>query len=57
VSGQLVNKLEVNNRNDDGTYIWNMLTKDNLELAYGIYLYVVDAPGIGVRKDKFAVIK
>lgn len=57
VSGQLVNKLDVNNRNDDGTYIWNMLTKDNLELSYGVYLYVVDAPGIGIRKDKFAVIK
>lgn len=57
VSGHLVNKLDVNNRNDDGTFIWNMLTKDNLELSYGVYLYVVDAPGIGVKKDKFAVIK
>jgi hypothetical protein len=57
VSGQLVNKLDVNNRNDDGTYVWNMLTKDNLELSYGIYLFVVDAPGVGVKKGKFAVIK
>lgn len=40
-----------------GTYIWDMLTKDNLEISYGIYLYQVEAPGIGEKVGKFAVIK
>ncbi len=40
-----------------GTYIWNMLTKDNLEISYGIYLYHVQVPGIGEKLGKFAVIK
>lgn len=40
-----------------GTYIWNMLTKDNLEISYGIYLYHVEVPGIGEKVGKFAVIK
>jgi hypothetical protein len=40
-----------------GTYIWDMLTKDNLEISYGIYLYQVDAPGVGEKVGKFAVIK
>ncbi len=40
-----------------GTYIWDMLTKDNLEISYGIYLYHVEAPGVGEKVGKFAVIK
>jgi len=40
-----------------GTYIWDMLTKDNLEISYGIYLFHVEAPGIGEKVGKFAVIK
>jgi hypothetical protein len=34
-----------------------MLTKDNLEISYGIYLYHVEAPGVGEKVGKFAVIK
>ncbi|MEX0721897.1 MAG: hypothetical protein WD059_14575 [Balneolaceae bacterium] len=40
-----------------GTYIWNMLTKDNLEISYGVYLYHISAPGVGEKTGKFAVIK
>jgi len=28
-----------------------------LDIAYGVYLYHIDAPGIGERTGKFAVIK
>ncbi|NDC90044.1 MAG: hypothetical protein EB075_14815, partial [Bacteroidetes bacterium] len=34
VAGQLVQTLNVNNPIETDRYIWNMLTKDNLELAY-----------------------
>ncbi|MCH8485594.1 MAG: hypothetical protein LAT75_01940 [Candidatus Cyclonatronum sp.] len=57
VSGRLVQTLQVNNSIDNGRYIWDMLTKDNLELSYGVYIYHVDAPGVGEKVGKFAVIK
>ena len=33
------------------------LSRDNLDIAYGVYLYHIDAPGIGEHTGKFAVIK
>lgn len=57
-SGVLIREIEVSESNtNDGTYIWNMLTKDNLEIAYGIYIYHVEAKGVGNKTGKFAVIK
>ena len=41
----------------NGTEIWDMLTKDQLDIAYGLYIYHIDAPGIGKKIGKFAVIK
>ncbi|MCC5926788.1 MAG: T9SS type A sorting domain-containing protein [Bacteroidetes bacterium] len=57
VAGHLVQTLEVNNTASNGMKTWNMLTKDNLELSYGVYIYHVEAPGIGEHTGKFAVIK
>jgi hypothetical protein len=43
---------------DDGTVSWNLRTKENLDVAYGVYFYVVEAPDInGVKKGKLAIIK
>ncbi|MFY0698430.1 MAG: hypothetical protein JXR11_11300 [Balneola sp.] len=60
-SGVLVREIEVTSRNvqgeNGGTYIWDLLTKDNLEIAYGIYIYHVEAKGVGNKTGKFAVIK
>ena len=51
-------------RNDAGTFAypssqveWNLKTSENLDIAYGVYLYHIDAPGIGTKTGKFAVIK
>jgi hypothetical protein len=57
IRGQLVNTLEHQAALNDGTEIWNMLSKDNLEISYGIYIYHVKADGIGEKIGKFAVIK
>jgi hypothetical protein len=57
VAGHLIQTLEVNNAIDNGLKVWDMLTKDNLDLAYGVYIYHVDAPGVGEHTGKFAVIK
>jgi hypothetical protein len=59
VRGQLVKELEHNNEGNilDGTLIWDMLTKDLLDIAYGVYIYQVDAGEYGTKIGKFAVIK
>jgi hypothetical protein len=58
------NSTEVNGLEDgddtganNGTLYWNMLSKDNLEIAYGVYIYHVKAPGIGEKTGTFAIIK
>jgi hypothetical protein len=57
VRGQLVDTIEHKETINDGTEIWNMLSKDNLEIAYGIYIYHVKAEGIGETVGKFVVVK
>lgn len=57
VSGKFVQKIvhvasEANRRAS-----WDLRTKDGLEIAHGVYFYAVEAPGIGVKTGKFAVIK
>lgn len=64
VSGVLVETLEVRDGSSNlvggengGAYRWDLLSKDDLELSYGVYLYHIEAPGIGQKVGKFAVIK
>ena len=58
IRGQLVDTIEHKAENlADGTAIWDMRTKDDLDIAYGVYIYHVEAPGVGNKIGKFAVIK
>ncbi|MBN1997933.1 hypothetical protein JW935_10300, partial [candidate division KSB1 bacterium] len=57
VRGQLVQTLEHESTEWDGTEIWDMLTKDKLEVAFGVYVFHVEAPGIGSKIGRFAIIK
>lgn len=64
IRGQLVDTIEHRSMNTDdntslwdGTAVWDMQTRDNLDIAYGIYFYHIDAGNIGVKRGKFAVIK
>lgn len=57
VNGELVDIIEHNNPLNDGTAVWNMLSRDNLSISYGVYVFHVEAPGIGEKIGKFAVIK
>ena len=58
IRGQLVRELEHNNPNiSDGTEVWDMLSKDLLDISYGVYIYYVDAGNLGNITGKFAVIK
>lgn len=57
VSGELVKTIRHRSDIINGTAEWDLLTKDNLSASYGIYVYHVEAPGVGEHVGKFAVIK
>ena len=58
VRGQLVREIEHDQPNiSDGTVVWDMLTKDLLDISYGVYIYHVDAGELGEKTGKFAVVK
>jgi hypothetical protein len=59
VAGSLVKTL-YNNQSDlysGGSVSWDLVTDDGMDIAYGLYIFHVDAPGIGEYIGKFAVIK
>lgn len=58
ISGYLVDEIDVNNGPSNGIVHWDLLTKENLEIAPGVYLYYVKSKVTGNEKfGKFAVIK
>jgi hypothetical protein len=56
VRGELVQTLRHDGSND-GFVPWNLRTKDNLDVAPGLYIYHVDAGQFGDYIGKFAIIK
>jgi len=58
IAGEIVDQFEVHNSIDDGIAEWDLLSKDNLSISYGLYLYhVKDLLSNAVQTGKFAVIK
>ncbi|MBN2411140.1 hypothetical protein JXQ31_05555 [candidate division KSB1 bacterium] len=58
VSGVLVAEIPVDNPSDNGIIHWNLKTREDLEVAAGMYIYHVQARDVDAEKiGKFAVIK
>jgi len=58
IAGEIVDQFEVHNSIDDGIAEWDLLSKDNLAISYGLYLFHVrDLLSDAVQTGKFAVIK
>ena len=57
ISGDLVKTIYHSTDLDNSQEHWDLTTKDNFPLAYGVYIFHVDAPGIGEKLGRFAVIK
>ena len=57
ISGHLVQTLEHNSAFNDGQEPWNLSSRDGMDIAFGIYVFQVDAPGIGTKIDRFAILK
>lgn len=54
--GELVRTLE-HDGSYDGFVAWDLRTKDNLDVAPGLYIYHVDGGETGKSIGKFAIIK
>jgi hypothetical protein len=57
ITGALLKTLEKSSGAEDGTLSWNLVSEDGMDISYGLYIYHVDAPGIGEYIGKFAIIK
>jgi len=56
VRGELIKTLY----HDDlyvGDVYWNLRTEENLDVAYGVYVFVAEIPEVGTKIGKFALIK
>jgi hypothetical protein len=56
VRGQLVQTLR-HDGSHAGVVEWNLRTKDNLDVAPGLYIFHVDGNELGTSIGKFAIIK
>jgi hypothetical protein len=57
LSGKLVDTIIHSSSISDGQESWDLVSKDGMDIAYGVYVYHINAPGIGEKIGRFAVIK
>ncbi len=57
IRGYLVQTLAHEAPAENGAEAWDLVSKDGMNIAYGIYIYHVEAPAVGTQIGKFAVIK
>lgn len=57
IAGALVKTLTKDSGPYDGSLSWDLVTEDGMDCAYGVYLFHVDAPGVGEYIGKFSIIK
>ncbi|MBU2505435.1 MAG: hypothetical protein KJ799_01745 [Bacteroidetes bacterium] len=57
IAGKHLKTLDHNSNIKDGSEIWNLISKDGMDISFGIYIYHVDAPGFGEKIGRFAIIK
>lgn len=56
VRGELIKTLYHDNLYVGDVY-WNLRTEENLDVAYGVYVFVAEVPEAGSKIGKFALIK
>jgi hypothetical protein len=57
ISGHLVQTITHQATGLDGQEPWNLISRDGLDIAFGVYVFQIDAPGVGTYVDKFAIMK
>jgi hypothetical protein len=53
--GELVDTIEKDDNTSSAS--WSIISNEGQRLSYGVYLYHVDAPGVGQKIGRFAIIK
>jgi hypothetical protein len=57
-SGNHVQTIEHDGNLNNGSVEWDLRTKEGLDIAYGVYFYVVEVEGLSDKKTgKLAIIK
>lgn len=57
VQGYLVDTVVHHGETYEGTAEWDVISKDNMQIAPGNYIYHIEAPGIGNKIGRFMIIK
>ncbi len=57
LSGDPVKVLEHDVLKENGRENWNLLNEDGFSVSYGVYIAHIDAPEVGEKIIKFAIIK
>ena len=57
MSGKHIKTIDRQSNIQNGAESWDLITEDGLTVAYGVYIYHVDAPNIGTKTGKFSLIK
>jgi hypothetical protein len=55
--GQLVDTINHQSSVADGTATWDLVSRDGIDIAFGVYVFHVEAPDIGNKTGRFAIIK
>jgi len=53
--GELIDTIVKNDNTSIAT--WNVLSNEGQRIAYGVYIYHVEVPGVGEKTGRFALIK
>jgi hypothetical protein len=57
ITGDLVQTIEHNGGVENGQAPWDLTSRDGMDVAYGVYLFHVEAPGVGQTVGRLALIK
>ena len=57
MSGKLVKTIEHRSTISLGAEPWDLVSDDGLTVSFGVYIFHVEAPGLGSKTGKFALIK
>jgi hypothetical protein len=52
LSGKLVDTIEHKSSISDGQESWDLVSKDGMDIAYGVYVYHIDAPNVGEKIEQ-----
>ncbi|HLE33562.1 MAG TPA: hypothetical protein VJB38_13225, partial [Bacteroidota bacterium] len=58
VAGQIIDQIKFQSSNpNNGSIFWDMFSKDGIEVASGLYIYVVESPSGSQKMGHFAILR